>query len=188
MYNRGNAKADIFSHPEDYRFFLRRLESCLFPEREINYRGTLLPSGSFTLIAYCLMPNHFHFLIRQNGDISTGQLMRKLCTSYSMYFNRKNDRVGHVFQDQFKQAHIDTNSYLVWLSAYIHANPVVANMVRGADQYPWSSYHQYMGVEHGICDVGIVREQYPNPAMYAELVQEGSALTKRLKGTELLDS
>lgn len=162
VFNRGNAKANIFLDNQDYGFFLMRMRQNLFPGED-NKSRTPLPSDSFSLISYCLMPNHFHFLIRQNREIPTTKLMLRLCTSYSIYFNKKYDKVGHVFQDQYKQVVVDDNDHLVWLSAYIHQNPKVAGLVRSPEDYKWSSYVEYLGgVGDNLCDKRIVLDQFQN--------------------------
>lgn len=163
IYNRGNGKKNIFKDANDYHFFMLRLRQNLFPDEKVKTRLSLLPPDSFSLISYCLMPNHFHFLIRQNANIPMTKLMSRLSTSYSIYFNRKYEKVGHVFQDQYKQVIIDDSEYLVWLSAYIHQNPKVANLVERSEDYEWSSYPEYIGkVGEGICDKMIILEQFAN--------------------------
>ncbi|MEX2090734.1 MAG: transposase [Candidatus Paceibacterota bacterium] len=160
IYNRGNAKENVFLDDTDYKFFLLRLKQNLGLEKKDSRFFKPLPLGSFSLIAYCLMPNHFHMLIRQNMGIPTSKLLGKQCTSYSMYFNKKYDRVGHVFQDQFKQKNIQNDAYLLWLSAYIHLNPVWANLVNTADNYQWSSVNDYIGKsKHGLVEAGTILEQ-----------------------------
>ncbi|MBI2355779.1 MAG: transposase [Candidatus Doudnabacteria bacterium] len=161
IYNRGNAKNNIFIDPEDYKFFLLRLRQNLYPEDNPTSRIRKLPANTFSLIAYCLMPNHFHILIKQNGNIPTSKLILKLCSSYSKYFNKKYDRVGHVFQDQFKQVLIDDDSYLLWLSAYIHQNPTVAGISKTPETYPWSSYMFYLKKDGYIsCESDIILNQF----------------------------
>ena len=96
IYNRGVGKMDIFRDASDYRLFLDRLKENLFPElvdksklSRLQRKRKMLPSNSFELISYCLMPNHFHILIteRIEGGIST--FMQKLSTAYAMYYNKK---------------------------------------------------------------------------------------------------
>ncbi len=89
------------------------------------------------------MPNHFHLLIEQVGDISISSLILKLCTSYTRYLNKKYKRVGHVFQDKFKAVLIENNPQLMWTSAYIHMNAVKDKIVKHPSKYPWSSYNDY---------------------------------------------
>lgn len=144
IYNRGNAKQPIFLEQGDYVFFLLRLRQNLKPNGTEGRFFRPLPTGAFTLISYCLMSNHYHLLIRQNSEIPTGKLIAKVCTSYSKYFNQKYGQVGHIFQDKFKQKEVLDNRYLLWLSAYIHLNPVEAGLVKNPGEYPWSSSVRYL--------------------------------------------
>ena len=173
VYNRGNAKDNIFVNEEDYAFFLLRLKQNLFPKENDNPRIKPLPVNSFSLISYCLMPNHFHLLIKQNSDIPISKLISKLCTSYSMFFNKKYARVGHVFQDQFKQVHVDDNKYLVWLTAYIHQNPKTAGIIADSTKYKWSSFADYLGKDSRItCDKKIILEQYNSTQDFREATED----------------
>lgn len=155
IYNRGNNKEKIFFEDQDYKAFLFRLGLCLgFNEEELNknkliampysrIRITETNKNDFELHAFCLMPNHFHLLIEQNGDVSVSKLILKLCTSYARYINKKYKRVGHIFQDQFKSVLIEDNPQLMWTSAYIHMNPVKDGLVKNPEEYKWSSYNDF---------------------------------------------
>ncbi len=99
--------------------------------------------------------------------------MGKICTSYSMYFNKKYERVGHVFQDQFKQVSIDTNRYFLWLASYIHQNPVKAGIAKLPEQYAWSSIAEYVG-EADLCDTKCILEQFNDLSRgYLDYLHEG---------------
>jgi len=176
IFNRGVGKMNIFRGNEDKNFFLYRMKEYLYPEKKLSlespegslqgrahtpYVRKTLPAKAFTLLSYCLMPNHFHFLIRQNTDLPISKLLAKICTSYSKYFNKKYDRVGGLFQDCFKAVLVDNDSYLLWLSAYIHQNPKVAGLVKNLQDYTYSSYLDYSNKRAGtlvdkdiILDVG----------------------------------
>ena len=155
IYNRGNNKEKIFFDNQDFRAFLFRLGLCLgFPEEELNkekliampysrIRITATDKNSFKLHVFSLMPNHFHLLIEQVGDVSISSLMSKLCTSYAKYINKKYKRVGHIFQDQFKTVLMENNSQLMWASSYIHMNAVKDGIVKHPSEYKWSSYNDY---------------------------------------------
>lgn len=126
----------------------------------------------FSLVCYCIMPNHFHLLIRQNGDIAISKLILRLATSYSMYFNAKYAHVGHVFQDRFKAVHINNDRYLRHLSAYIHLNPKVAGLTKVTSDWKYSSYPEYIGKREGaICEKGILLEQFSSPKDYQQFVE-----------------
>jgi len=151
VYNRGNNREKIFHDQGDYKAFLFRVGLALGIEPEILQKENLLSvpysririnadRNLFKLHAFCLMPNHFHLLIEQTGDIPVSKLISQLCTSYAMYVNKKYKRVGHVFQDKFKAVLIENNPQLMWISAYIHMNPVKAKLVKHPSEYKWSSY------------------------------------------------
>ncbi|MEK7669566.1 MAG: transposase [Patescibacteria group bacterium] len=174
IYNRGVGKMNIFKDEEDFKVFLFRLKENLFPELmkrkglpRSAYRRKALPPNSFDLIAYCLMPNHFHLLIKQNSDISISVLVLKLCGGYSKYFNKKYNRVGSLFQDKFKAVPIHKNEQLLWTSLYIHENPLKAEIVNDLSNYKWSSYLNYAGSQNNIlCKKEIILGQLNSPKTY----------------------
>ena len=114
-----------------------------------------------SISAYCLMPNHFHLLIREIRDGGISKFMQKLTTAYTMYFNIKNERTGALLEGGFKARHADTDEYLKYLISYIHLNPVklidpkwkeegIADTQHAKtylEQYPYSSYLDYLGKE-----------------------------------------
>ena len=147
IYNRGNQKQVIFKEADDFRFFIGRLYEYLFGRvglyRRGEYRRKGFIVGSFSIICYCLMPTHFHILIKQEEDIEVSKLILNLSTSYAKYFNKKYDKVGHVWQDKFKYKTVLKDSYLLWLTAYIHKNPETDGLVSDFRNYEWSSWSEY---------------------------------------------
>ncbi len=155
VYNRGNNKEKIFFDEQDYRAFLFRLGLALgFNEKELSshslismpysrIRITNTNKDDFRLHSFCLMPNHFHLLIEQRKDNSISMLVLKICTSYAKYINKKYSRVGHIFQDKFKSVIIEDDPQLMWVSAYIHMNPVKDRLVKHPRDYKWSSYNDF---------------------------------------------
>ena len=142
IYNRGVEKRRIFEDEQDYAVFLSYLKTYLTP-KDINLlqkelseatdalkRASILRqiklnnfSGEIKLLAYCLMPNHFHMLIKQSSSDSIDNFINSLNTRYVMYFNRKYKRIGPLFQGVYKAVLIETDEQLSYLSAYIHRNP-----------------------------------------------------------------
>ncbi len=175
LFNRGNGKMNIFEDDSDYKFFLHRLEEYLYPDRRApsadRYVRKSLPVGAFSLVCYCLMPNHYHFLIRQNSELPISALMLGLTTGYSKYFNKKYERVGSLFQDQFKAVHVGSNEQLLWLSAYIHQNPKVAGLSRRLEDYEYSSYREYIDSnQRQLCDTNIVLGQLQKEMNYQQYI------------------
>ncbi len=144
IYNRGNGKQDIFLNKEDYLFYIDRLEKAIKKHK-------------VKLICYVLMPNHIHLVAKQQTDVPIYRFISSLHTSYSMYFNKKHQRVGHVFQDRFKQVIIENDNQLLYLTKYIHRNPVAAGIVNTITDYPWSSFHEYTKITAWMfCDKDII--------------------------------
>jgi putative transposase len=165
VFNRGNGKQTIFLDEQDYHNFLKRLSLTLgitrVPLGNLGKKSRIqpLPDNSFSILSYCLMPNHFHFAIRQNSLISISKLMLKVCTSYSIYFNKKYNHVVHIFQDQFKAKLVTNDSQLLYLTAYIHNNP------REPLNYSYSSFKEILDIhEQTICDKNLLLKNFDNNA------------------------
>ncbi len=125
IYNRGVEKRQIFLDDQDYAVFLSLLKRYLSGEDYKDHLGRVYEdlSAEVELLAFCLMPNHFHLLLYQSTEQGMTRLLRRAMTSYSMYFNRKYKRVGTLFQDRFKASRITENEYLQHISRYMHLNP-----------------------------------------------------------------
>lgn len=186
VYNRGNNRQDIFLDDEDRKFFLFRMREAVYPEFAGSRRKPL-PVGSFTILAYCLMPNHFHLLVRQNLNTPISELIKKVCTGYSKYFNKKYERVGHVFQDQYKAVVISNDGYLKWVSAYIHQNPKIGGLVEDLKDYPWSSYLDYMSLRKGkLCSKDLILGMFASTEKYKEFVEDAYEQIKKRKDIQAL--
>lgn len=136
-YARGIDKRRVFSSQKDYDRFLMLLYTCnsdtpvhISNVNRSNQSPTLSEVLQTTkgnplveIGTYCLMPNHYHLLIRQSKENGLTQFMRKLGTGYTMYFNIKNNRTGPLFSGKFKANHVNTDQYLKRVAHYIHANP-----------------------------------------------------------------
>lgn len=96
----------------------------------------------FYLHAYCLMPNHVHLLLRENSE-SLSNSMQRLAASYAIYFNKRYERIGPLYQDRFRSEPVNDASYFITLIRYLHLNPVEAGMTDSPKQYKWSSWHEY---------------------------------------------
>ncbi|MBI2382779.1 MAG: transposase [Gammaproteobacteria bacterium] len=126
VMSRGNARADVFRDDGDRRALLSIL-------------GRVCGRFEWTVWAYCLMDNHYHFLV-ETGRPSLARGMRELNGQYTQFFNRRHRRVGHLLQGRYKATLVEKDAYLMELSRYVVLNPVRAGMVKTADAWPWSSY------------------------------------------------
>lgn len=125
VYNRGVEKRAIFLDDEDYCVFLNLLKRYLDDKPSTDRTGRQYEwlHDQLELLAFCLMPNHFHLFIYQINEQAITKLMKNLCTSYVMYFNKKYKRVGPLFQGRYKAKDILDDAYFQHISRYIHLNP-----------------------------------------------------------------
>jgi len=130
---RGNNKQDIFHNEKDFSRYFSNIK---------RYKK----EAPFYLYAFALMPNHVHLLI-EVIDSPISKIMQKLQTAYTMYINKKYQRVGHVFQGRYFHLLVDQESHLLELMRYIHLNPVRAGLAQNPRNYVWSSHNTYLGVD-----------------------------------------
>jgi len=134
IINRGVEQRTIFEDAQDYEYFEELM--CFYAK-----------SYCITLHNYCLMSNHYHLLIEiQEENLS--KFMRQVNMNYSIYFNKKNKRVGHLWQGRFKSWYVTDEAYLYTLMCYIEQNPLKAHMVKELAEYPYSSYHYFLDYEN----------------------------------------
>ncbi|MEI8232263.1 MAG: transposase [bacterium] len=163
VYNRGVEKRTIFADEEDYQKFIGYLKVYLLPT---NLQGltlkdekgrTVSPSrrlnnyaNEIELISYCLMPNHFHLMLRQVTEKGMAKFIQSILTKYVRYFNKKYSRVGGLFQGVYKTVHVKSEEQFTYLTKYIHRNPLPDTPTRshleGLREYKYSSYGNYLGL------------------------------------------
>jgi putative transposase len=154
VFNRGVEKRQIFSSPRDYERFLQTIyyyqfsgpKPKLSTYKRFKFKEFYSNPKIVEIICYCLMPNHFHFLLKQIKENGIREFMSKLSNSYTKYFNTKHNRVGPLWQGQFKAVSVETGEQLVHLSRYIHLNPVVARLTKNLDSFEYSSYKDFVGL------------------------------------------
>jgi len=168
VYNRGTDKRQIYFDRSDHYRFLELLYLCN-SVNQINVRDIRrIHQNVFdferdeplvSIGAYCLMPNHFHLLMTSNREDGISRFMKKVSTGYSMYFNKRYDRSGGLFQGRFKAQSADSDQYLKYLYAYIHLNPVklidpqwkevgskdIETSFNFASSFQYSSLKDYLG-------------------------------------------
>lgn len=129
---RGNHRNDIFKEGEDYLLYLSILKESI--ER-----------FKASLYCYCLMTNHVHLII-ETTEIKISEIMKRINSLYTKNYNIKYNLVGHLFQGRYFSELIETDSYTLEASKYVHLNPVKAKMVKYPEEYEWSSYGMYIGI------------------------------------------
>jgi REP element-mobilizing transposase RayT len=158
---RGNQQQATFLGDDDYDAYLHRLEVY-----RVRY--------GVTLQAYCLMPNHVHLLAR-SGAPPLVKFMQGLQQSYTQWFNRVHQKVGHVFQGRYRAIVCDSDEYLVTLVRYIHLNPVRAGLAPQPDLYRYSGHRALLaGQPTALLDPDPVLRLLGGPAAYARFTHEGA--------------
>src|SRR3990167_2761716 len=139
------------------------------------------------IVCYCLMPNHFHFLLKQVSENGIRKFISNFTNSYTRYFNTKNERSGPLFQGIFKAVHIETDEQLIHLSRYIHLNPVVSGVIHEnqIEAYPWSSYKEFINSENKeICGKDLVMNFFKTPTEYGKFVKDQVDYAKKLESVK----
>ncbi|MBP8972321.1 MAG: transposase [Anaerolineae bacterium] len=171
FYNRGNNRQPVFFEDDNYLFFLRGMKHYLPPV--------------LSIIAYCLMPTHYHLLVRvkgeaersktsevcQTSEVSTqvSRAMQKLLISYTKAINTRFERVGGLFQGAFRAKLVTSEAYLLHLCRYIHANPVKDGLVADPADWPYSNYLEWIEERQGmLVDRAFIRDLLPDAERPAE--------------------
>lgn len=192
IYNRGVEKREIFIEEYDYLRFLLEMKEMNTNNSEKNWARRPMTKlskaepcsnaeGLIDLVCYCLLPNHFHLILRQRVDGGISRFMHKVSTGYAMYFNLKHKHSGVVFQGTFKGKHINTNVYLLHLSRYVHLNPIDLLVKDCSNEilcnyilsYKWSSMQFYLqDSKRSLLDLDkkIIAGQFSNFHEYVDFV------------------
>ena len=160
IYNRGAHRSDIFRNDADYVFLLKLVKEQA-------------QKCDISVIAYCLMHNHYHFLLCQNGNVKISNFMQAVFNVYTKAFNSKYELSGTLFEGPFRAIHVNRNEYLLHLCRYIHRNPYEAGLVVALEQWHYSNYLVFIEKRDGtLVDREFVKEKFGSPEEYREFVME----------------
>ncbi len=199
VLNRGTDGRIIFSDVKDIQRFLKGMKEfnnirAIGSIYQNQYRKNKLrdlvskdsESKLVNFICYCLNPNHYHFILEQLTDRGIEKFMHKLGVGYTMFFNQKYKRSGRLFQGTFKAVHINSNNYLLHLSAYVNLNNKVHQL---RDLVSKSSWDEYKGLANdNFCDKDIILDQFNNREEYINFAKDSLEEIKRRKDIELLET
>lgn len=195
IYNRGTDKRSVFLGKNDYlrfttsmillndennglmilwRDFLKKNSNALLSDfLKPSFRKSFRKINPVVeIIAYCLNPNHYHFILKQFSKRGVEEFMHKIGTSYTKYFNQKNNRSGVLFQGKFKAVHINSNEYLLHLAAYVSCNSEIHGIALAKD-YHWCSFPEYIKEEGSdiICSKEIILNQFKDQEDFKEFAE-----------------
>jgi REP element-mobilizing transposase RayT len=171
IYNRGANRQAIFFEPDSYSHFIRKLRQFVTHPTETHASR----DAAATVLAYCLMPNHYHLLVRVLSS-EFSEAMRSFGQAHTQAINRRFDRSGTLFEGRFQAIHVDRDAYLMHLSRYIHLNPVEAGLVELPEGWEYSSYRDYVGLREGtLPEIEPILREFASRAAYARFVESGMA-------------
>ena len=187
---------DIFKDKRDYSVFLSFLKYALIPDEELENHSIVNRdivsiaarfnlrrerfSERIELVSYCLMPNHYHLQLFQYDKEAITGLMRSIATGYAVYFNKRYDRVGSLFQGKYKASRVNSDGYWTHLSRYIHLNPL--DISQDYRTYPYSSFiHLGDGASNGWLNSSKALAEFNNLTDYTSFVEEYIPQRKNLK-------
>lgn len=200
VFNRGVNKREIFTNRRDYARAIKLIKFYKSTEYPIRFSKFLLLSidqrkqiwqrlsketSYVDILSYCLMPNHFHFLLKQTIDNGISKFISNFENSYTKYFNIKNNRSGHLFQGPFKATRIDSEYQLLHTSRYIHLNPYSSAIVRDFNElinYEWSSFPEFIRTrKYGFCETKDILSNFKNPKAYKAFTADQAEYQKTLE-------
>ena len=160
IYNRGVEKRNIFLRKNHWGKFLQYLQKYCLPEY-----GEVL--------AYCLMPNHYHLIVFVNTEDFGSTVMMPLAMAYAKAINKELRRPGHLFQGTYQAKRIISTEQLIHLSQYVHLNPVVAGFVESPEDWAYSSYREYIGLRDGsLPNTSIILADFVDATEYQAYVEQ----------------
>ena len=159
LYNRGVNRQPIFFCKDNWGFFIKQMRHYFNPEL-------------LSILAYCLMPNHYHLLVYLKSNDISKKVMQPFGTSYVKAINKQQGRVGPLYQGPFKAKLVDSDAYLAHLTRYIHLNPVQADLADHPADWPYSSYSDYVGVRNGtLPQTAFILSQFASREAYGNFVE-----------------
>ena len=199
IFNRGVERRPIFTDKWEYRRALDTMSYYRFLEPPIRYskyiileekwrvqllKALLTSRLQVDILAFCLMPNHFHLLLKQTANAGISRFVSKSCDSYSKYFNIKHDRVGPLFQGPFKAVRVESEEQLIHLSRYIHLNPISSFLIKKTElnSYPWSSLPEYLAPQKNtLSNPKFIGELFKSPSKYRDFVHNQVDYAQKLE-------
>ncbi len=191
IFNRGVDKRAVFLEQDDFQRFFQGMEefNTIVPIGSIyenSFRKDQFGNGVSRLVnfvCYCLNQNHYHFILEQLIERGIEKFMHRLGIGYTQYFNKKYERSGFLFQGPFKAIHVDSNEYLLHLSAYVNLNERVHKFGNGVSK---SSWDEYIKNTDNFCGKSIILGQFKNISEYKIFAENSLNSIKERKDMEKL--
>ena len=194
VFNRGVEKRLIFENKRDYNRFIDTMiyYSIKNPVIRFSFKDRLhnQQNSNFLplveIVCYCLMPTHFHLLLKEIAKGGITLFMAKLSNSYTKYFNVKHNRVGPLLQGSFKAVRMEDEEQLIHVSRYIHLNPLIDYLVKNLKDYKFSSYLEYLNGGSGVCKKEYVLSHFSSNLDYRSFILDQEDYGRTIKNLERL--
>ena len=174
-YNRVVENSLLFPHERNYHFFMTKIEKYL-------------DKSKLEMVAFCLMPSHYHFVLFQRVPEAVSEFISNVCNGYAKALNKQMNRTGHLFESKYKMKIVDETAYLTHLTRYVHMNPVAAGLVGRPQEWEFSSCREYCRERKSkIVSPEIVLSQFRNSDEYLEFMQDMRVDSERKIQHLLLD-
>lgn len=180
IFNHSAGRIPIFRGQRECSMFLEAIKFYLQPNPPTKFSIYRTSKERFPIklnpvlvkiSCFCIMPNHFHLILRQEIDNGIRKFIQRVSNSFAHYFSIKNKQRGHIFEGNFKAVRVETDEQLLHLSRYIHLNPVTSYLVNDPEDYHYSSYKIYLGKESSeIIDPSPILNHFSSKDKYKEFV------------------
>lgn len=206
VFNRGIERRNVFTNIREFnraleliKFYRHRntpIRYSQFLQQPLEARERLLRQMQqgeqlIDILAYCLMPNHFHFMLKQRLDKGVPIFVSNFTNAYTKYFNTKHQRVGPLFEGVFRAVLVESDEQLIHLSRYIHLNPVASSIIDEVmlNDYKWSSYPEYLlpsNIKSDIVSRDLVLSMFKSAQAYQKFVLDQVDYAKKLEAIKHL--
>jgi putative transposase len=158
IYNRGCNREKIFFEDDNYIFLLKKIKKY-----SVEF--------DISVLAYCLMPNHYHMALRQNAEKQISKCVQLIFNSYVKAINKKYKRSGTLFEGKFKSVEIYDDKSILFVCRYIHRNPIDDKLVSKIEEWKYSNYLEWINQRDGkLIDKSFVKKYFPKPELYSKFV------------------
>jgi REP element-mobilizing transposase RayT len=169
VYNRGCNKSKIFFEEDNYIFLIKKVKKY---SKEFKV----------SVIAYCLMPNHYHFVLRQNSEMGLNKCVQCIFNSYTKAINKRYKRSGTLFEGKFKANEIYEGATVLEVCRYVHRNPLEAGLVKNLEDWQYSNYTEWIRLRDGdLYDKEFIVKYFPDPYDYKKYVLDYYSTKQMLK-------
>lgn len=193
IFNRGVEKKTIFHDSRDYYRFLflilsfqsskplknlSRLLEDFVQHRVLHTKDEMLKNRMVELVAFCVMPNHFHLILKEVKEGGISAYMQRVLNAYGKYYNTRYEKSGHVFQGPYRAVHVESDKQLLYLATYIFRNPrELSQWLNKENKYPWSSYQDFITENRWgeFLMPGIILEQFKTSEKFCDFVESSPA-------------